>query len=101
MRKILIIGAGKSTSYLIKYLIDKSESEELHIIVGDISAQNARKLIGKHPNANAITLDVFNKQSRQAAIENADIVISMLPARYHIEVAKDCVTYGNCFLCEC
>lgn len=95
MRKVLIIGAGKSTSYLIKYLLDKSESENLHIIVGDISAQNARKLIGNHPRAQAITLDVFNKQSRQEAIENADMVISMLPARYHIEVAKDCVTYNK------
>ena len=95
MRKILIIGAGKSTSYLIKYLLDKSVSEELHIIVGDISIQNAKKLIGNHENAQAIMLDVFNKQSRQSAIENSDIVISMLPARYHIEVAKDCVSYGK------
>jgi len=95
MRKILIIGAGKSTSYLIKYLLDKSVSEELHIIVGDISIQNAKKLIGNHENAQAIMLDVFNKQSRQSAIANSDIVISMLPARYHIEVAKDCVSYGK------
>lgn len=95
MRKILIIGAGKSTSYLIKYLLDKSESQDLHIIVGDISIQNAKKLIGDHKNAQAILLDVFNKQSREEAIENADIVISMLPARFHIEVAKDCVNYGK------
>ena len=95
MRKILIIGAGKSTSYLIKYLLDKSESEDLHLIVGDISAQTAKKLVGNHSNAQAISLDVFNKQSRQDAIENADIVISMLPARYHIEVAKDCISYGK------
>ncbi|MEH6534936.1 MAG: saccharopine dehydrogenase C-terminal domain-containing protein [Psychroserpens sp.] len=93
MRKILIIGSGKSTSYLIKYLLDKSTEEDLHIIIGDIKIQNARKLIGDHENANAIALDVFDKSSRQAAIENADIVVSMLPARYHIEVAKDCITY--------
>ncbi|OUR98297.1 saccharopine dehydrogenase [Flavobacteriales bacterium 33_180_T64] len=93
MRKILVIGSGKSTSYLIKYLLDKSIEEELHIIVGDINIQNAKKLIGSHENANAITLDVFDKSSRQAAIENADIVVSMLPARFHVEVAKDCITY--------
>ena len=54
-----------------------------------------RKLIGNHPRANAITLDVFNTESRNAAISNADIVVSMLPARFHIEVAKDCVTHGK------
>ncbi|TXE19411.1 saccharopine dehydrogenase [Psychroserpens burtonensis] len=95
MRKILVIGSGKSTSYLIKHLLDKSTQEELHIIVGDINIGNAKKLIGDHENANAITLDVFDKSSRQAAIENADIVVSMLPARFHLEVAKDCVAFGK------
>ncbi|MBR9913321.1 MAG: saccharopine dehydrogenase [Algicola sp.] len=95
MRKILVIGSGKSTSYLIKYLLEKSHEEHLHIIVGDINIQNARKLINNHENANAITLDVFDQSSRRAAIENADIVVSMLPARFHIEVAKDCVTLGK------
>ena len=95
MRKILIIGAGKSSSYLLKYLLEKSTSEELHVIVGDINIRNARNLINNHENAQAITLDVFDKSSRQNAIENADIVVSMLPARYHIEVAKDCITFGK------
>ena len=92
MRKILVIGSGKSTSYLIKYLLDKSTTENLHVIVGDINIHNAKKLIGKHENAQAIMLDVFDKSSRINAIQNADIVVSMLPARFHIEVAKDCIT---------
>ena len=95
MRKILVIGSGKSSSYLIKYLLDKSVLEELHIIIGDINIQNAEKLIGNHKNAQAIVLDVFNKKSRVEAIQNADIVVSMLPARFHIQVAKDCITYNK------
>ncbi|MEO8773036.1 MAG: saccharopine dehydrogenase C-terminal domain-containing protein [Gelidibacter sp.] len=95
MRKILVIGSGKSSSYLIKYLLDKSVEENLHIIVGDIDVQNAQKLINNHEHGQAITLDVFNKKSRKNAIENADIVVSMLPARYHIEVAKDCITLNK------
>jgi len=95
MRKILVIGSGKSASYLIKYFLDKSESENLHITIGDISSKNAKKLIGNHKNANAITLDVFDKVSRSNAISTADIVVSMLPARFHIEVAKDCIKFGK------
>lgn len=95
MRKILVIGAGKSASFLIKYLLDKSTSENLHIIIGDVNIQHAKKLIGNHENAQAIVLDVFDKQSREQAVENADIVVSMLPARFHIEVAKDCITFGK------
>ena len=95
MRKILVIGSGKSSSYLIKYLLDKSEEEGLLITVGDINFTHAKKLIGDHENAQAIMLDVFNKASRQEAVKNADIVVSMLPARFHIEVAKDCIAFNK------
>ena len=47
MRKILIIGSGKSTSYLIKYFLDKSDSENLQITIGDINIENAKRLIGE------------------------------------------------------
>ena len=93
MRKILVIGAGKSTSQLVNYLLSKSDTEDLHITVGDISIDNAQKLINNHKNATAIRLDVFDKEDREQAIQAATIVISMLPARFHIEVARDCVTF--------
>ena len=41
MRKILVIGAGKSASNLITYLLEKSEKENLHITIGDLSLKNA------------------------------------------------------------
>jgi saccharopine dehydrogenase (NAD+, L-glutamate forming) len=95
MRNILIIGAGRSTTSLIRYLIEKSSSENLHITIGDISLESAQKLTKNHPNAKGILLDVFNKKQREEAVKSADIVISMLPARFHIEVAKDCISYGK------
>ena len=95
MRNILIIGAGKSASYLIKYFLDKSISENLNITIGDLVISNADKLIGNHANANALKLDIFDKAAREKAVQNADIVVSMLPARFHIEVAKDCLAFGK------
>ncbi|WP_233883873.1 saccharopine dehydrogenase family protein [Tenacibaculum piscium] len=95
MRNILIIGAGRSSSSLIKYLLDKSTSENLHITIGDLSLTNAEAIINNHKNATAVQLDVFNADQRSQAVQNSDIVISMLPARFHIEVAKDCVIYGK------
>ncbi len=91
MRKILVIGSGKSTAFLLKYLLDKSELENLHVTVGDIKLSNAKALLHNHPNSNAIALDVFDETQRVEAIKQSDIVISMLPARFHIMVAKDCV----------
>ena len=95
MRNILIIGAGKSASYLVQYFLDKSSAENLQITIGDLEISNAKKWIGNHTNAKALKLDIFDKTARQQAVQNADIVVSMLPARFHIEVAKDCLTYGK------
>jgi saccharopine dehydrogenase-like NADP-dependent oxidoreductase len=95
MRKILIIGAGRSASSLVKYLLDKSDSEKLEIIIADKSVANANKLAQDHLNSKVLQLDIFNEKARKSEIQRADIVISMLPARFHIEVAKDCITYGK------
>ncbi|PHR71570.1 MAG: saccharopine dehydrogenase [Lutibacter sp.] len=95
MRNILIIGAGRSASSLIRYLLDKSSEENLHIIVADMNKSAAEEKINNHKNASAISLNVFDEKDRRAAIKNAAIVISMLPARFHLEVAKDCLEFGK------
>lgn len=93
MRKILIIGAGRSATSLIKYLLEKSQSENLFITIGDKSEESAQKFTQGHPRAKGIKLDVFDALQRSSAIQEADIVISMLPARFHIEAAKDCIKF--------
>src|SRR5690554_4865112 len=93
MKKILIIGAGRSASSLIKYLLDKSESENLELTIADISLELAQKKTNNHPRAKAIALDIKNSEERENAIQNSDLVISMLPAFMHIEVAKDCIKF--------
>ena len=93
MRHILIIGAGRSASSLIQYLLNKSEEENLHLTIGDLSLELAQRKTKHHKNATAIALDIYNENQRREQIQNADIVISMLPAFMHIEVAKDCILF--------
>lgn len=93
MRHILIIGAGRSATSLIEYLLQKSEAENLHITIADLSVALAEKKTNGHPRATPIAFDIFNEEQRNTHIGNADIVISMLPAHLHYEVAKDCVKH--------
>ena len=93
MRNVLIIGAGRSASSLIKYLLEKSESENLHLTIGDLSLELAQRKTKNHKNATAIALDIHNEAQRKEEISKADIVISMLPAHMHLEVAKDCIAF--------
>jgi saccharopine dehydrogenase-like NADP-dependent oxidoreductase len=95
MRNILIIGSGQSSSSLIKYLLMKSFSENLHITVADVSLELAKSKVKNHENGTAMALNILNEAERKEAIKNANIVVSMLPAHLHINVAKDCLKFGK------
>lgn len=95
MRKILVIGAGKSTSYLLDYFLEKSGPEQLELHVADVNPENVPFSVSSHPSCKVKALDITNQSDRVSCIKSADIVISMLPARFHIEVAKDCLAFGK------
>ncbi|MDP2162158.1 MAG: saccharopine dehydrogenase C-terminal domain-containing protein, partial [Flavobacterium sp.] len=95
MKSILIIGAGRSASSLIQYLLNKSEAEAIQITIADLSLELAQKKVQNHKNAKAIALNIFEVSERQKEIEKADIVISMLPAHLHVDIAKDCILYNK------
>ena len=88
---IFMIGAGRSASSLIQYLLNEAESNDFKLIVGDKDLTLVNEKISGHKRAKAISFDVFDKQQRVEEILKADIVISMLPARFHLDVAKDCI----------
>ncbi|WP_318343611.1 saccharopine dehydrogenase family protein [Flagellimonas baculiformis] len=93
VRTILVIGAGKSTSYLLDYILKKSKEENLHLKIGDLHPEHIPTEFTSHPNCTAFTLDIFNDGERKKAVSEASIVISMLPASLHIKVAEDCIQF--------
>ena len=94
-RNVLIVGAGKSTSYLLDYFLEHAVSQKLNLTVADLDLDHLPRRIKSHASCNTIALDVLSNKERKSAIKAADIVISMLPARFHIKVAEDCITYGK------
>ena len=91
MKKILVIGAGRSAATLLRYLLDNAKSNNWFVIVADSSKELAKVAVRVGEQGKGICFDVNNIEKREKEINNADIVISMLPARMHIMVAKDCV----------
>ena len=90
MRKILIVGAGKSSPYLIKYLLDKSQEEELLIHITDLDTNHLKKY-QKYQNCTVSPIKISSEKEREKFISESDLVISMLPARFHIILAKTCL----------
>jgi saccharopine dehydrogenase-like NADP-dependent oxidoreductase len=93
MKKILVIGAGRSTSYLIQYLLDNAATENWKIRVGDMSLELAQQKTKNHIHAQAILFNVTDDAQREEEIKWADLIISMLPATMHISVARDCIRF--------
>ncbi|MBC6997625.1 saccharopine dehydrogenase family protein [Cytophaga sp. FL35] len=95
MRKILVLGAGKSTSYLLDYFLEKSTAEQLEITIGDLRPDLIPEQIKDHSNCEVIKLDIFDDASRKELVQKSTIVVSMLPAHLHLVVAKDCLQFNK------
>tara|TARA_R110000868_G_scaffold159432_1_gene388239 strand:+ start:3859 stop:5232 length:1374 start_codon:yes stop_codon:yes gene_type:complete len=93
LRKILVIGAGKSTSYLLDYFSEKAKEQELQIIIADLNPDTIPERFKTNPSFETIKLDIFKTEERQKIIEEVAIVVSMLPAHLHINIAKDCIQF--------
>ncbi len=92
MRKILILGAGRSASSLIHYLITHADQQEWRITVAERDVEHARRLVHEGIEvAQAVQLDATNAEARAAMIAQHDLIVSMLPAFMHMDVLKDCL----------
>lgn len=98
MQNILLFGAGRSSSTLIKYLLDNSKTEKWKLIVVDESKELAQQKTGNHERGVAIGLDIHDETQRRFLISGAHLVISMLPATLHYMIAKDCVLLKRNFV---
>lgn len=91
MKTILLFGAGKSSSVLIKYLLDQAPLQGFQLRVVDTHLGLAQSKIAGSSYGTALGFDSTNTALRRAEIEGADLVISLLPPELHYHVALDCV----------
>ena len=93
MKKILLFGAGKSATVLIDYLLKNALAEDWTVTVVDANLALAQSKIGNALGGEALSFDINDAIERGKHIQNADIVISLLPPALHILVAQDCISY--------
>ncbi|MCL3782296.1 saccharopine dehydrogenase [Prolixibacteraceae bacterium JC049] len=91
MKTIIIFGAGRSANSLIQYLEKNAFVYDWEIKVVDKNAdlfahKTSERMTG-------VTLDIFDAEQRGKLVKDADLVISMLPARFHHLVVEDCLKY--------
>jgi saccharopine dehydrogenase-like NADP-dependent oxidoreductase len=94
MKKILVLGAGQSTAYLIPFLLEQAEKHDWLVAVGDVYQDAAAARIDGHPRGEAIYFDVNDAELRSAHIKEADLVVNMLPPTHQHVVGWDCAANG-------
>jgi len=88
---ILVVGAGRSSSSLISYLLGQAPAHNWTVTVGDISIQAAQDRVGFSTYGRAVQFNIEDQERSRKAITACDVVISLLPAHLHPLVARICL----------
>ena len=95
MKKVLILGAGQSSPYLISFMLNNAEKYDWFVTVCDRDFALAEKRIANNPRGQALEFDVTDSKLRQSLIKESDIVINLLAPVFQYQVAADCVQFGK------
>ena len=91
MKKILILGAGKSSSVLIRQLLADALTFDWQITIGDQFPANVKKIFPGNERLLIREVNAVDGNALRIPIHAADLVISMLPAMMHPAVARLCL----------
>lgn len=91
MAQIVLFGAGKSATTLIRYLISVATPRGWRVVVAENNLELALSKIGPASCAQAVRIDVEDEAGRERLVAGADVVISLLPPSLHFLVATSCL----------
>lgn len=90
---VLILGAGRSSIFLIEHLLQEAEKLNISVVVADSNLEAALLKTKQHPLAQAVELQNGDIEGLKNLIRNAHLVISLLPASEHVTIAKICLEF--------
>jgi saccharopine dehydrogenase-like NADP-dependent oxidoreductase len=94
--RLLLLGAGRSASSLIHYLLRHAPTERWFLTVADANPAHLVPVLAAHSEyARAVPFDLSHEAQLDELVAQADVVISMLPAALHLAVAQACVRHGR------
>lgn len=94
MKTVLIAGAGKSSTFLIDYMLHHAKNT-WRVIVMDNNAEAVAEKIAGNPKGEAAIINIMDDAARKELVKKADIVLSVMPPALHVLLAKDCLEFGK------
>jgi len=90
-KKIVILGAGKSSSYLIKYLYSKRFELDINI---NVFSDKYADYLDEFKDINFEIIDINDRNALEELVHKTYIIVSLLPPFMHFEIAKLCSNKG-------
>ncbi|KAI8391256.1 Saccharopine dehydrogenase-domain-containing protein [Radiomyces spectabilis] len=87
-KTVLLLGSGMVSGPLVDHLTKRSD---IHLVVASNVTKEAQALVSGRSNAEAVGLNISDREELSRLVSNADVVVSFVPAFLHTEVAKACV----------
>lgn len=92
MHHVLILGAGLVAGPMVRYLL---EQPDIQVTVASRTVSKAQTLVGEHAQGKALALNVEDDAALEEMVKQADLVVSLLPYVYHLQVAKQCLAHSK------
>jgi saccharopine dehydrogenase (NADP+, L-glutamate forming) len=92
--KIVLLGAGKSAGFLIEYTAKWTSQADVQFIIADQQVMHLESLKSEYHSIHSVSADLSKPDKREELIRDAFLVISMLPAFMHPEIAEQCLQSG-------
>ncbi|CAE6370638.1 unnamed protein product [Rhizoctonia solani] len=89
-KRVLLLGSGMVAKPAVDVFLGR---EDIRLVVASNNLPEATALIQSHDRAEAVGLDISNHERMAELISNADVVVSLLPAALHTQVAEHCIKY--------
>lgn len=89
MKKVLILGAGLVSKPMVEYLLE----EGFEVIIATRTKEKADKLLGGHKNGRSLAWMTDDMDTLSAMVRDSDLTVSLLPYKYHVDVAKLCLKH--------
>ena len=92
--RLLLLGAGRSASALIQYLLAHAPASNWFLTVADAQPAHLVPVLAAHSAyTRPVAFEGSNATQLDELVSQADLVISMLPAALHPAVARACLRH--------
>ncbi|MBK7711829.1 MAG: saccharopine dehydrogenase NADP-binding domain-containing protein [Bacteroidales bacterium] len=89
MKKVLILGAGLVVKPMVEYLLEKG----FRILIASPMKERADEMINGNPLGSSLDWSMDDQPGLDKLVEEYDITVSLLPYKFHVDVAKICLKH--------